>query len=291
MHGSSLGSSTWGWPAMNDRRRCHPVRQERGVALLIVLGTLVAVSASALLIARNATLSHTEDTLRTRERLCSDALRAAESPIREWLQSISQRVVLPPDADEPRVEVFADRWGSRSPDSGEYGEGISCAIRITAWDQCGMAPVEDRVDSLGLDLLEPAGERSVFPSALSAQALRTRPPALGATTATHNPGRPGGQPRLNVNTAPLGLVSSAFREAGIGGIEQVTEARANGKPAPLAELRVTRRGGAGSARIVGNSNAWAFRIDATADRVTRSWWEVWIDTGSGWQRVQRLEIP
>ena len=114
---------------MSDRP--HPSRQ--GAALLIVLATLVlAVTASAT-VARIASTAKARRAIVERTAIADDLLVAAEVPILSWLAVESAAVVLPPEAATPEVEVLHDTWVIEDR---EYG------LRITAWDQCGMVPVE-----------------------------------------------------------------------------------------------------------------------------------------------------
>ena len=135
----------------------------------------------------------------------------------------------------------------------------------------------------GLDLIQPVGDLAVFPAPVPVEpawfgaappeeppaAKRTgHEPALGACVATHNPGS------VNVNTAPMKLVDAALRQAGRGGIEQILQARTEGKQASVADEGRGRRGSSRLA-ILGTSTAWAFRIDGGVGPLTRSWWAVY----------------
>jgi hypothetical protein len=131
--------------------------------------------------------------------------------------------------------------------------------------------------------------------------------ALGSSIATHNPDPeasaetplPGGG-LLNVNTAPRSLLVAALRVAGSSGLDEILRARERGEPAPVPANRAgTEERGAGgsnpvagawSMRLVGQSDAWAFRVDVEYGTVRRSWWCVYRAAGSEWRCVQRVAI-
>lgn len=295
----------------------------RGVALLIVLATLVlVVTASVSLLQRAVTVRVGREFARNTV-AADDLLDAAEAPIRHWLTTTSAGVVLAPDADVPRIEVLHDAWKI---------DGVTCELRIAAWDQCGMVaataarsgspmrsclpePVRrviDRTDlppgkTVGLDLFlaESSGARPtpIFPGPTASPATwfgigddrRAAPPveagtapaaAVGACVATH------GGSIVNVNTAPADLVQAALRAAGRGGIEAILAARAQGRSASVSGLPAAGQRDRTAPRIAGASNAWAMRVDVRVGSVRRSWWSVYVTQRSNqWERVQRLAIP
>jgi hypothetical protein len=102
-----------------------------GVALLLVLATLVLASSAIASAARLTMLSRAERKLGEQQRIANDLLNAADSPIMRWLNVYSHRVILPPEAPTPEAAVLDDRW---------IVEGTEWSLRITAWDQCGMMP-------------------------------------------------------------------------------------------------------------------------------------------------------
>lgn len=300
---------------------------EKGVALLLVLGTVLMVSVSTLGLVRFTLHDRVRRTLAQDEALVFDLAQSAEGPIQEWLFRFSERVVLPMDVESPEVELFDERWSVHDR---------FFALRITAFDQYGMVAAEAalRGSPMRLGLPTPAGvildERapndgqpwgldlfrdhgieglsfSPFPSGLTVAetgALRepAESPSLGASLATHNPS-PG---LLNVHTAPLPLLELAFHVIGRSGLEAVIKARAEGR---LLEglpgaVKPNESSGTESSRteevrngtewwpvLVTRSGCWSFRVDAQVDRVRRSFWAIYVFEGEGdWSLIQRLAI-
>lgn len=103
----------------------------RGAALLLVLATLVLVTSACAILAASAS------THRLHARLCEDALlsddleRAAETAALEWLEQDAAKAVLGPDAEVSAIEILHDVWRL---------DGRISSVRITAWDQRGLAP-------------------------------------------------------------------------------------------------------------------------------------------------------
>ena len=87
-----------------------------------------------------------------------------------------------------------------------------------------------------------------------------------------------------INTCAF--VESAKKES----IDAILEARAAGRVASPGAARAPRDDPETTPLPVSMSTAWAFRIDCHAGGVRRSWWCVYADTGSNWERVQRLAI-
>lgn len=113
-------------------RRCTD-SSRRGVALLLVLAVLlivVTVAAGTTRLAATSTLQARghDETL-----LADELLRSADAPILHWLATESGQVVLPDDVEAPVVDVLHDVWA--------IGDE-SFEMRITAWDQLGMIPLE-----------------------------------------------------------------------------------------------------------------------------------------------------
>ena len=277
-------------------RRPSPTR--RGVALLLVLATLVLAVTAAAGLARVATGARLHAHAAQRERTADALLDAADTPVLDWLHRHAGRVVLPPDATSPRYTVLDDAM--------EIG-GEACRLTITAFDECGMAPpgwdgavlpadVTERIERAGeaislhpgLDLLGSvganAGGRPDY-SSLEGASL----PAIGELVATHNPVLPGRQPAVNVNTAPLPLLEAVYAARRLGGLEAVVEARTAGRVSSPGAIRVPRVEGAVPLPVA-MSMSWVFRIDCRVGTLRRAWWCVYADTGSNWERVQRLAI-
>jgi hypothetical protein len=202
--------------------------------------------------------------------------------------------------------VLNERW--------QLGDSIY-EVRITAWDQCGMAPLASiktgsrlraaipggilerinaaeapQTERFGLDQfglgpfeLERSAFRSAFPTPDEDDVL-----SVGAWIATH----PVGENRsINVNTAPLPLVEAALAAAGRGGIEVIVAARSEGRLAPLPRALEHDNSSVSAPRLVGSSSVWGVRIDVRVGSVQRSWWAVYRQTSGRWECVQRLVIP
>lgn len=322
---------------MADSVRVIPPPTRRGVSLLFVLAALVLVIVVVGSMARIAAI----DTMRTNRaadtQLADAMLFAADDVIIHWLEEASSTVVLSDDSTEPRVDMMHDSWRANER---------AFRIRITAWDQRGMAPINrlrtgspwraalpasvlDAVDSLaaasepitGLDQFTSSSERPphamsvrVFPTGGAVAAIRfghetsssadqssplspeTSDIAIGAWIAPEHDHAP---ERVNINTMPIPLLDATLREAGRGGIEAIISARRFGKPAPLPTSSHNSGIASGSrerVQLTGASDRWAFRIDLTVDRITRSWWAVYqrhpnpSQRDTPWRRVQRLLI-
>lgn len=282
------------------RTSAHHTTQRRGIAMLLVLATLVLATSAVVALGRVAIDSRLAAEARQRAATADRLLDVAETPILDWLHRHAGRLVLPPDASSPRFPVLDDTF--------QLG-GEPARLTITAFDQCGMTPTTARssaTDSLlpadlvaaldrlgdpyardpGLDLLAAACDHRVFPIS------EPEDTALGELAATHNPPRPGGRPVVNINTAPLPLIEAVYRARGLGGIDAVLEARAAGRVASPGALRNPRDDSETDTTPlpVSMSTAWAFRVDCRVGNVLRSWWCVYTDTGSAWERIQRLAI-
>jgi len=271
-----------------------------GVGLLLVLATLVLAVSAAVALTRAAGAARLHADTAAADVVADRLLRAAEPPILDWLHRHAGNVVLPIEAESPRVQV--------ADDAVEIA-GQPCRLTITAFDQCGMvsatarfAPVDATlppralealeragrpfVEHPGLDLLGlAAGGEPVFPSGGDGHEA-----APGELLATHNPPRGGGTPVLNVNTAPMPLVAAVYAARGLG-LEAVMDARAAGRALSPGATAAPAASAPGEAPLpVSVSAAWAFRVDCRAGPRVRSWWWVFESTGSNWERVQRLAI-
>ncbi|MBI4881783.1 MAG: hypothetical protein HY812_19300 [Planctomycetes bacterium] len=280
------------------------MRPTRGVALLLTLAALVVVTTATVTLVRILLLEKTRARLELDSELAGDLLSAAEAPIQYWLEARSEEVVLPHTATEPRACVLDDAW---------VIEGRRYEIRIEAFDQAGMvslrsardgsplrrflpAEVREEIDAVkepadslwGLDLFPgfsfPAGESA---SAEDAADAEEADPALGALVATH-----GEAPEsLNVHTAPLPLVQAVYRLSGLGGFEQVAEARAKGRLVAAVPPRSDRLAADKLPCLATRSRAWGFRVDA---RVGAAQCSIWAVYGPGedeaWTCRQRLWI-
>lgn len=302
----------------------------RAAALLVVLAALI------LAVTGSASIASIASTTKVRRQFDQRSLRAdsllvtAEAPILHWLNARSSSVVLPPQAQIPGVELLHD----------SIADGVDeVVLRICAFDQCGMAPIElarsgspirlaldqdvlamlDRLtvqpdEKPGLDLfltsqlsnrIGAGADLGVFPSCPKTNPNRhgegvfTQPPrtdvpssdppwgnpAIGSSIATHSAGL------INVNTAPIALIEAAMRASGAGGLEQIIEARELGKLA-LAPSVVDSGDPNRTPRLqlTSSSSAWSFRIDIQVGPLRKSWWAVYLRTGSRWECAQRLAI-
>ena len=288
---------------------------------LVITTTAVTVAVRAR-IAWGLSASHDQ-----RSRVAADLLDASRSPIEHWLAHDSARLVLPPDMDNPHSPVLHDRWKA-GPNICELritawdqcgmiplsalsrGHGLGRAVPAHALKAVRDLP-HSWTEQPGLDQLQ-SDRVSVFPAprATTPDLFGTADPAvrsfayergddraLGAFLATHNPPtqvrhRRGPPPVwLNVNSAPASLLEEALRLSGIGGLDAVLAARADGVGAALnALVSIGEPADSAPIRFVASSPSWAFRIDIRVGTLRRSWWEVWTSTSSHWEAVQRLAI-
>jgi len=274
----------------------RPPTSRPGAALLLVLAVLVLTVAALAPLAQLSALSMHDRGTRAAEAGADDLLRAAEAPLLRWLDDHALRATLPPDAAAPAVPVLRDRWTARA----------ETALTITAFDQQGMVPLpligidraltlvlpddlralrSDRGAPAGLDALDVPKGRARFPLADAVES----PTAAGALVATHA----GSPAAINVNTAPMPLVEAALGSRGRGGLDAIRAARRAGRlfnPGSGDSKGENPIDGRAIVEITGVSRAWAFRIDVRVDAVRRSWWAVYAQTGSTWERRQLLAI-
>ena len=109
----------------------RPIR--RGAALLIVLAALILTVTASVSLARLASTTKMQGKLDRAAIMADDLLRATEAPIIAWLESESAQVVLPPEVEAPRIGVLHDTWSDGK---------LAYELDITAWDQCGMVPIQ-----------------------------------------------------------------------------------------------------------------------------------------------------
>ncbi len=274
----------------------------RGGALLLVLAALVLVTTASVSLLRLAVTAQAAEVAGRESRIADDLLCAAEAPILDWLSTQAGDVVLAPDVAVPQVAVLEQSWSV---------DDVECGLQITAWDQCGMVPVDlarsgsplrlslpeevrRALDGVNLQSAAPAGldlflgqpvdeQVAVFPAPDDAAPETV---ALGALVATHNPNV------INVNTAPPHVLEAALGVTGRGGLEAILAARAQGTAFSLSGLPTAGRPSERSLRLAAASTAWGLRIDTRVGVVRRSWWAAYVGSGSaGWECVQRLAIP
>ncbi len=277
-----------------------------GAALLIVLAALVLTTSVLSTLVSTAHQSHAASNDAIDAALSSDLLRQADAMSVEWLTNSSASVVLPPESPSPRVHV----------------EGFELVLAdtpvrltLTAFDQHGLvslagapsavrstlpADIQGVLSSMAIGALpEPFGldqvpnlvrtdaQRLTYPNPAS-QSSSGESLAIGELIATHS-----GTSRatINPNTAPIPLVAAALREASLGGLESIIEARSNGRPVPMGSLVVVgdhdeRR----SIDFVSSSPCWAIRTDLVIGSHQQSWWTIWEGRGSRWTLAQRLRV-
>lgn len=154
------------------------IADRRGIALLLVLAWLVLLLAIVVGVAQVAATHHARRTIDRDTRIADAVHRAAADAIRLFLEHDAARVVLPPDAEAPDVQAPEVPGVSVLHDQLQLGDARAITVRVTAWDQCGMVPI---------DRLHPGSPfRAVVPAeALGAiDALRSTsvPPSFGLDT-------------------------------------------------------------------------------------------------------------
>lgn len=267
-------------------------KTRRGVALLIVLVTTVLLLALLTPFVESAALLAFARRQQRRDDACRDFALAADAAILHWLNRDSQRARVDPAAETPSILVLDDL--------GQVADE-SFRVVITAFDECGMTPLQlvgvDRTLSgrlpadlrslglparpFGLDQLH-SDRRPVFPLCEGGAA------AVGALVATHNPPeQSGATPAININTAPEPLLRAAFLATGSGDPEPILALRARGS---VASLRAGALHSPSGVRLVNSSNCWGFRLDVRIGPHRRAWWFVYARHGSVWVRVQSIPI-
>jgi len=286
--------------------------RRRGVALLLVLAMIILIVPVAVGFTQRAVIASLEQRLSAQEEIAGSIRAQLESgPLQTWLAAESGKVVLDPEAKTPRVEVLNEKWRL---------DDCAYEVRLTAWDQCGMAPwnaltagsplraavpggILERFDTAesGSRRSEPAGldQFASVPFTVDHSALRSAFPSpdeedvhsVGAWIATHPVGDGGS---INVHTAPLPLIEAVAAATGRGAIEAIIPARREGRRVPLpGAVEGSDRGAASghAPRLVGASSSWAVRVDVRVGTARRSWWSVYRQTSGQWECVQRLVIP
>ncbi len=105
----------------------------RGAALLVVLGVLLVASTAIVVLAQIASTTRLQQKRGIDLRNADAAIVATEHIIEVWLHTEAGSVVLSPEVIEPAVNVVNDQI--------QFDES-SIHIQITAWDQCGMLPIQ-----------------------------------------------------------------------------------------------------------------------------------------------------
>ena len=118
---------------MNLKTISNHVPTRSGAALLVVLAALILVMTSAVSLVNIASTNKIHRQLDQSTKQADDLLAASNVAIVNWLSKEAEQVVLPSDFVEPRVNVLHDTWTIND---------ANYELCITAWDQCGMMPIE-----------------------------------------------------------------------------------------------------------------------------------------------------
>jgi len=268
------------------------MRTGRGVAMLITLMTMTVLIAGVAIIARVRATSHLISLHAANTVRVQDLLHTSDGPILAWLEEQASHAVVDPAMEIPMLPVLDDRMLlSEQP----------VRVRITAWDQYGMIPLN--AHDLGLDvgtedvawkgarypgLDLDGGHQSVFPSPES-------PEAVGGRIATHNPWptrsgttRSRSGAAININTASVELIETLFQKLNLGDPSSIIENRAGGEFSSFTLNGQDAR--QNSVRFLSISRVWSFRIDVWAGTIRRSCWCTYTNQGGHWRLVQRIII-
>jgi hypothetical protein len=280
----------------------------RGVALLLVLATLVVVVPTMALLTTRATALHRQSRQSSVSVMLYHSLPAIQARIQAWLAEESATTVLPLEAISPSLLVESLQLDIQRESNAE-----ATWITMHAFDLRGMLPVAVVRDTpLGQRLLsdlagklrEESLERSLT-LGLDGWSKRSVLDGghswypLGENAAATEP-VPGGliafdlselelAPVLNMNTAPWPLVEAVARSQGITDLDDLSQSRESGVSTPI----VPRAAGArtqSSIRLVSSSDAWAFRVEASSGSARRAWWFVYVQDQQGWRLHRRVPI-
>ena len=274
--------------------------RKRGIALLLVLASLVMVTGVLGLLTLSAAQTHRASQLVINERRADDLLRSCEPVVTEWLAKHAPRAAVDPESSEPKVEIASIEWTA--------SDGTECFVRAAAWDLLGMLPPETNSSTplwLAVDPLLRDFERgdagsmceissapvSVYPLTdeykLALGSQLSIYPRSDSRRTLNTPTTPT-TPTININTAPRPLLETALRLAQRGDIASILTARADGRPAP-APPRIADDGES-FVELTGRSTLWAVRTDAAANGLRRSWWTVYESRRGGWEIIERHAI-
>jgi len=268
--------------------------RSRGVALILTLAMLLAVSVTLGTLMTSARHATRDEEWARLGLLADDLARASEPLVSDWLDRESHRAIVPVDRNEPSIQFMSKQWTSGSD---------LCSITLTAWDQLGMVPWGitsahplarslSQEDKRALDINEFSLARFTDPAHPVYPTGQPDESRLGGRIATHRPQQlnqrnASNTPIININTAPVSLLRSALTLAQRTNFESIARARQQGEFTPAPPVR--SRSGA-FVTLTGSSPLWAVRADARVGTVTRSWWTVYGSTGGEWVILSRHEI-
>lgn len=271
--------------------------RNHGIALLLVLASLVMVTGVLGLLTLSVAQAHRASQLVIDERRADDLLRSCESAVNEWLTKHAPRAAVDPESSEPKVEIASIEWTD--------SDGTECFVRAAAWDLLGMLPPGTNSSSplwLAVDPMLRDFERgdagslceissapvSVYPLIDEYKlALGSQLSIYPRSDSRRTPNTPT-TPTININTAPRPLLEAALHLAQRGDIASILAARADGRPAP-APPRIADDGET-FVELTGRSTLWAVRTDASVSGLRRSWWTVYESRRGGWEIIERHAI-
>lgn len=251
------------------RRRSH----QRAAALILVLMTLLVILAWTTVATSRGMHIGLASVIDRDSRRADELLPRVDDLVTDWLAREADSIVLRQTLT-PATLIEDVAWSVG---------GHQYAVRLQAWDQCGMTP-RQMTGSLGSTLDSATGlddiadtTAAVFPrDVLDVDAIGswmriqdTMPSAI------------------NVNTAPATLIRAALRDASLADTDRILRDRRAGRRTVINHLIETST----PDRIVltDRSSVWSVRIDIRINAVVRSWWSVYRKRGR-WTCVQRLLI-
>jgi hypothetical protein len=263
-------------------RDCNADRSHReaGFVLIAVLAAVVVLSAVCVTISRTLATEARGRELDARRRLADGLLPSAERIIGDWLREDAARIVLPPTAREPAVEIFAGTWSVG---------GRPCRLRLVAWDQMGLAPGELVGASKGVATGLRAAVHEEGLGAARAAVLRRflRAPAVSFEDPRWTDEQRGEPIDLNLSTAPAWLLRELYEACDRGGVEHVLTARGKGRPpgpTGMFHIPAMRR----HVRPIIASSGWSVLIEAGVGNVSRRWWFTYVNVDGRWREAERF---
>lgn len=270
-------------------------RSARGIALLLVLGAVVAVSVAAMGIVRSVTLTKAASTALADVEIADELLRASDAWLRAWIDEVGPMVVLAADARVPGVEVghFNGTLSSRRFEVTALAFDQDAMISVPLIDgqiaarapiapatQKALADFHTRSGGADLTGLDQLSANRVFPRSVDDLVPAT---ALALPTPKHS--------RINLNTAPIERIVATYRALGMSGVDQIIDARSRLERVKTAPAVAAEAIKPGVPMPVVESTAWAFRVDIRVGGIKRAWWCVYRAQGrAGFSPIQRVAI-